>query len=148
MSKVVIYHAPNKDSFPVSAAVVATGWKPGQLGALNSDGTSIKLAVTEETLFLLGDDDLEVASPPTGSLCTCLYGAGTKVVIEHSAAEIADGTRAYSTSGNPESAVMNQDLYVDSVGKFTTAATGSVKAKVIQIPSATNSYGLGVITIF
>jgi hypothetical protein len=148
MSKVVIYHAPNKDSYPASAAVIATGWKPGQLGALNSDGSSIKLAITDETLFVLADDDLELSAPPTGSLCTCLYGSGTKLVIEHSAAEIADTTRAYSVVGNPESAVMNQDLYVDAVGKFTTASTGSVKAKVWQIPSAANSYGLGVITRF
>ena len=150
MSKVLIYNSAAKDTFPVSAAVIATGWMPGQLGALNTTAVSVKLAVTDETLFLLTDDDLEVSSPPTGSVVTCLYGAGTRVVIDHSAEVAASSAlRAYDLiSGNPESGAINQNLYVDASGQFTTASTGSVKAKMIQIPAAANNYGLGVILRF
>lgn len=155
MPKVLIYRGPNKDTFPVSAATITSGWLPGQLGALNTDATSVKLAITDETLFLLADATTELASPPTGSLVTCLYGTGTKVVLDHSA-EVAAGTVAAgagtaakkSYDYSCESGAINQDLYVNASGKFTTAVTGSVKAKMIQIPAASNNFGLGVILRF
>ena len=147
MSKVIIYHKQAADTFNVLAATVTTGWLPGQLGTLDSTGNNVDLAVTDETMFVLADDDDELASPPTGSLVTCLYGAGTKLVIDHSEEVAASSaTRAYNSTC--ESAVPNQDLYVDSSAKFTTTSTGSVKAKVFQVPAAANDYGLGVILRF
>ena len=147
MSKVIIYHKQAADTFGVAAATITTGWLPGQLGKLDSTGKLMELAVTDETMFLLADDEDELASPPTGSLVTLLYGSGTKVVIDHSEeVAAASATRAYAS--NVESAIPSQDLYVDSDAKFTTTSTGSVKAKVYQVPSAANSYGLGVILRF
>lgn len=144
MSKVIIYHTVAKDTYPVSAAVKATGWLPGQFGALNATAESIKIAVTDESLFMLIDDDLEVSAPPTGSVVTGIYGAGTKVVIDHSAEVAASSaTRAYASSC--ESAAINADLYVDASGKLTSTATGSVKGKMFQKPSADNNYSIGVI---
>ncbi len=147
MSKVIVYHKQAADTFNVLDATVNTGWLPGQLGTLDSTGKNVDLAVTDETMFLLADDDDELASPPTGSLVTCLYGAGTKVVIDHSE-EVAAGSATRAYASNVESATPAQDLYVDSDAKFTTTATGSVKAKVFQVPSASNNYGLGVILRF
>lgn len=147
MSKVIIYHAGAKDSFKVSSTVVSTGWLPGQLGSLNSTGDSVTLASVDDTMFLLADDDDELNNPPTGSLVTCLYGSNTKVVIDHSEEVAANSAaRAYDTS--VESAVPGQDLFVDASGKFTTTSTGSVKAKVFQVPASSNNYGLGVILRF
>lgn len=147
MSKVVIYHKQAADTFNVLAATVTTGWLPGQLGTLDTTGKNVDLAVTDETMFLLADDDDELSSPPTGSLVTCLYGAGTKVVIDHSEeVAAASATRAYNStceSGSP-----SDDLYADEDGKFTTSSTGSVKAKMFQVPAAANNYGLGVILRF
>lgn len=147
MSKVIIYHKQAADTYNVLDATVATGWLPGQLGTLDSTGKNVDLAVTDETMFVLADDDDELASPPTGSLVTCLYGAGTKFVIDHSE-EVAAGsaTRAYNVS--VEGASPGDDLYVDGDAKFTANATGSVKGKIFQVPSAANNYGLGVITRF
>lgn len=147
MSKVIIYHANAKDTFNVSAATKNTGWMPGQLGALDTTGNQVKIAITDQTTFMLADDDDELNSPPTGSLVTCIYGAGTKVVIDHSE-EVAAGSATRAYVSNCESAIPSQDLYVDSSGKFTTASTGSVKAKVFQVPASTNNYGLGVILRF
>lgn len=148
MAKVIVYHAYAKDTYPVSAAVKTTGWIPGQFGALDTTAESVKLAITDEALFMLIDDDSELSAPPTGSVVTGIYGAGTKVVIDHSA-EVAAGTvtagyLAYSKT-SVEAAAINADLYVDSAGKLTATATGSVKGKMFQKPSADNNYSLGVI---
>jgi len=150
MSKVIIYHAGAKDTFAVAAATVATGWLPGQLGTLDSTGKLVELAVTDKTMFVLADDNDELNTPPTGSLVTCVYGAGTKIVIDHSE-DVAAGSavRAYDTvSGNPESGTPGADLYVNSDAKWTTTVTGSVKAKLYQVPAASNNYGLGAILRF
>jgi hypothetical protein len=150
MSKVIIYHAGAKDTFKVASATVTTGWLPGQTGTLDTTGANVKLAVTDETMFVLADDDDELNTPPTGALVTCVYGAGTKLVIDHSE-EVTAGssTRAYDTvSGNPESGTPGADLYINSDSKWTTTSTGSVKAKLYQVPAASNSYGLGVILRF
>uniref|UniRef100_A0A7C3WQN5 Uncharacterized protein n=1 Tax=Dictyoglomus turgidum TaxID=513050 RepID=A0A7C3WQN5_9BACT len=147
MSKVIIYHAFAKDTFPVSTTVLNSGWMPGQLGTLNSAGTSIKIASTDETMFLLADSPSELNSPPTGSLVTCIYGAGTKVIIDHSQeVQTNSSNRAYES--DVENALPGQSLYVSGNGKFTTVVTGSVYGKVFQVPSATNNYGLGVILRF
>lgn len=147
MSKVIIHHAGAKDSWQVAAATVATGWMPGQAGTLNVTGDSVALAVTDETMFILADDDLELSTPPTGSFVTALYGAGTKIEIDHSAEVAASSaTRAYAA--DVTSAVPSADLYVDSNSKWTSVATGSIKAKLWQVPSAANNYSLGLITRF
>lgn len=150
MSKVIIYRAFAKDSFPVAAATIATGWLPGQGFKLNTTGDAASLATTDTVMFIGVDDDDELSAPPTGSLLTGIYGSGTKFVIDHTE-DVAAGsaTRAYNTSsGNPESGSTNADLYMDASGKWTTTATGSVKGKMYQVPAASNNYGLGIILRF
>jgi hypothetical protein len=147
MSKVIIYRSVIKDSLPVASATISTGWLPGQVGTLDSTGANVELAITDETMFLLADDEDELNAPPTGSLVTCLYGSGTKVEIDHSE-EVAASSASRAYESNVESAVPGQSLYVSSNGKWTTTATGSVYAKVVTVPSATNNYTLGLITRF
>jgi hypothetical protein len=150
MSKVVIYRAFAKDTFKVAAATVTTGWLPGQAFSLDSNGIYADIAVTDDTMFIGVDDDDELSAPPTGSLLTGIYGSGTKFDIDHSEEVAASSaTRVYDTvSGNPESGTINDDLYINSVGKWTTTSTGSVKGKMWKKPAADNNYTLGVILRF
>jgi len=147
MSKVIVHRAFAKDSFFVEEASIVTGWMPGQAFKLNSTGDKAVLGGVDAVLFVGIDDDDELATPPSGSLVTGVYGAGTKLTIDHSE-EVALGIsdRAYDSS--VESAAMNADLYFDSEGKFTADESGTVKAKMFQKPAANNNYGLGVILRF
>jgi len=147
MSKVVIFHAFAKDTFPVAAGTVTTGWLPGQAFAFDATGDYVELAITDETMFIGVDDDDELSAPPTGSLLTGIYGSGTKFKIDHSEEVAAsDATRAYAA--DVESGSLNDDLYINGVGKWTTVATGSVKGKLYQVPSADNNFSVGVILRF
>jgi len=147
MSKVVIYQAFAKDTFPVAAATVTTGWQPGQAFTLNSTGDYAQLAVTDETMFIGVDDDDELSAPPTGSLLTGLYGSGTKFEIDHSE-EVAAGSSARAYASAVESASPGADLYIDANGDWTSTSTGSVKGKLYKVPAADNNYTLGVILRF
>lgn len=146
MSKVIVLNGNAKDTFHVSAAVIATGWLPGQCAVLNSTGTSLQIASVDNVLGVMGDDDDELSAPPTGSLCTVYYGSGTKILISH-AEEVAAGSaaRAYA-SGVESMSLAAPNLYLTTDGKWTNTATGSVKGVAFQIPDAGNSYTLGVIT--
>jgi len=147
MSKVVIYHAAAKESYAVAAATITTTWLPGQAGALDTTGKLAELAVVDNTMFVLVDDEDELSAPPTGSLVTGIYGAGTKFVIDHSEEVAASSaTRAYAA--NVESASPNDSLYIGTDAKWTTVATGSVKGKLFQVPVAANNYGAGIILRF
>ena len=151
MSKVIVYQKFAADTYPVLAATVTTGWLPGQCFTVGGVGTTgyASIASVDGTMFVGIDDDLQLATPPTGSLLTGIYGSGTKFVIDHTEeVDAGSATRAYSVVGNPEAAILAQSLYIDTVGKFTTTVTGSVKGKVWQIPEAANHFGLGVITRF
>lgn len=146
MSKVQILNQNALDSFPVSAAVVSTGWLPGQCGVLNATGTSIGIASVDNVMGVMIDDDLELSAPPTGSLVTIAYGSGTKILIDHSKEVAAgDATRAY-VSDVESMSLAAPNLYINTVGKWTTVATGSVKGVAFQIPVSGNNYTLGVIT--
>jgi len=144
MSKVIVYHAYAKDSYPVASSTVSTGWLPGQFFCLNSTGEYAQIASVDKAMFMAIDDDDELSSPPTGSIVTGIYGAGTKVLIDHSE-EVAANSSARAYDSSVESATINQLLYCDANGKLTTTVTGSVKAQVWKIPSAANNYSLGVI---
>lgn len=147
MSKVIIYHSFAKESFPITAATIATGWLPGQAMKLNANGDYAELASVDTAMFIAMDDDDEVVSPPSASLVTGVYGSGTKFVIDHSEEVAANsGTRAYAA--NVTSASTNQLLYIDTDGKWSTTASGSIKGQVFQVPAASNNYGLGVILRF
>jgi hypothetical protein len=145
MSKLIVYHKVFADSFFVTPSTITTGWIPGNLFQLDSTGGFAQLASTDNTMFIAQDSTTELSSPPTGSLLTGLYGNGSKLAIDHTY-EVSQGsaTRAYSTSGNPESGKTNQALYVNASGQFTTTVTGSVKARIWQVPAASNNYSLGV----
>jgi hypothetical protein len=150
MPKVSVLKSVAKDSFPVMAATVTTGWLPGTAFTLNSLGYALQAAV-DNTMFIAGDDDLEVVSPPSGSLVTCYYGSGTRLEISHAAEKAAgtvtDAYLAYSKTEG-EAATRGQQLYIGSAGKWQTTATGSVKGIVVQVPASSNDYTLGVILRF
>jgi hypothetical protein len=139
MSKVIVYRAAAKDTYVVAPATVAAGWKPGQLFCLNTTGEFAQLASGNNAIGVGQCDDLEVSTPPTGSVVTILYGDGTRVLIDHTV-EVAAGSalRAYSTDAaltasiyglsgstlptlqlNPESGSLNQNLYVNGIGQFS-----------------------------
>jgi len=147
MSKVIILHKLWADTFPVTAATVATTWLPGQAFCLNSTGDYASLADVDNTMFIGIDDEDEVSAPPTGSLLSGIYGSGTKFIVDHSE-EVAAGssTRVYETE--VASASPNASLYISTTGTWQTTATGSVKGKLFQVPSADNNYGMGVILRF
>lgn len=150
MSKVTLLKEVVRDTFAVSNATVSTGWKSGQGFSHDSTGNYAQLGITDDVLFIGMDSDTELSAPPTGSLLTGIYGSGTTILIDHTSEVAAsDATRVYNTSvGNPESGAINQNLYFDATGKWTTNATGSVKGKLITIPSSGNNYTLGLISRF
>lgn len=147
MSKVILYRGLAKDSFPIAAATIATGWLPGQGFKLNSTGEYAELGSVDTVMFVGMDDDDEIATPPSASVLTGLYGAGTKFVIDHTE-EVAASSAARAYEADVASAPMNALLYMSANGKWTTVATGSVKGQLWQIPNASNNYGLGVIMRF
>jgi len=147
MSKVIVQRAFAKDSFYVEQASIDTGWMPGMAFKLNTTGDKAVLGTVDAVVFIGIDDDDELASPPSGSLVTGIYGAGTKFVIDHSEeVEAGSSDRAYDSS--VESAAINALLYIDSASKFTATESGTAKGIMIQKPAATNNYGLGVISRF
>lgn len=147
MSKVIVYRAFAKDTYHVADGTVTTGWLPGQAFKLDSTGAYAELAITDETMFIGVDDDDELSAPPTGSLLTGIYGSGTKFKIDHTEeVEASSASRAYAS--DVESASANADLYIDSDGKWTGVATGSVKGKLYQVPTADNNYTVGVVLRF
>lgn len=148
MSKVRVLIENALDSYPVSAAVIATGWMPGQAAVFNSTGTSLAIGSVDNVVGVLVDDDNELSAPPTGSLATVAYGSGTKILIDHSA-EVAAGSAARAYNSNVESiSLAAPNLYIGTDGKWTTTASGSVKGVCFQIPNSGNNYSLGVITRF
>ena len=147
MSKVLVERAFAKDSFPVADDTVNSGWMPGQAFKLNNTGDAVVLGNVDEVLFIGIDAADELNMPPTGALMTGIYGSGTKFIIDHTEeVEAGSSERAYDAS--VESASLNANLYIDASGKFTAQATGSVKGKMFQKPTAENNYGLGVILRF
>ena len=147
MSKVIVLHKQFADTYPVTAAVVATGWLPGVGFQLNSTGDYATLASVDGTMFIGIDDDLEVSTPPTGSLLAGIYGSGTKFIIDHSI-EVAAGSASRAYESDVLTASPNANLYISTTGTWQAAATGSVKGKLFQVPSAANNFGLGVILRF
>jgi hypothetical protein len=147
MSKVHVAHTLAKDTFKVSAAVVATGWLPGMGFTLTAQGELADIANVDNLMFVGIDDDDELSAPPTGSLLTGIYGTGTKFTIDHSE-EVAAGSATRAYASNVESATVAANLYIGTDGKWTAVATGSVKGKMFQIPTADNNYSLGIITRF
>ena len=147
MSKVLVLRAFAKDFHDVAAATIATGWLPGQCFQYSATGEYVEVGSVDNTMFVVGDDDDELSSPPSGSLVTLYYGSGTKLLINHAEEVTASSaSRAYETE--VESAAPNANLYVGATGLWQTTASGSVKAKLFQVPSADNNYELGLILRF
>jgi hypothetical protein len=147
MSRVLMSRVFAKDTFKVAADVVATGWKPGQFFYLNTAGEA-RLATGDNALFMGVDPSDRLSTPPTGSVLTGVYGIGSKVYINH-ANEKAAVDNVYAFNTDVLGASIGDNLWVDGSGKLTVtgslAGTGSVIAKVIQVPAASNDYTLGVI---
>lgn len=166
MSKALMNRVFAKDTFKVAAGTVTTGWLPGQFFSLDSTGMAV-LATGDNALFMGVDDPtaslnstLSLASPPTGSLLTGIYGCGSKVYIDHTVEVAASSTaRAYEDNVAASGAPGN-NLWVSANGKLTLSGsvpaafgypqggvgvTGSVIAKLIQVPAAGNNYTIGVI---
>jgi len=147
MSKVVVLHAYAKDFHPVAAATITTTWLPGQGFQYNSTGEYVEISNVDSTMFIVGDDEDELSTPPSGSLVTLYYGAGTKLLINH-AEEVAASSAARAYEADVESAAPNASLYIGAAGKWQAASSGSVKGKLFQVPSADNNYEMGVILRF
>lgn len=147
MSKVIVYHAYAKDTYPVTAATKTTGWLPGQGFAYDSTGDYVAVAVVDNVMMIAIDDDDELSAPPTGSLVTGVYGSGTKILIDHSE-EVTAGSSTRAYDSEVESASLNANLYISTTGKWQTTATGSVRGKLWRIPKAANNYQLGVVLRF
>ena len=152
MSKVNVEHTNVKDSFFVSAATIATGWKPGQIFTLDTTGKLAQLATTSDNALFVGiDDPTALSAPPTGSLVTGIYGSGSRFIIDHTA-EVAAGSAVYAFEPDVLTASVMSDLFCSSNGKWTTnewasgslGASGSVLGKLLQVPAASNSYGLEI----
>lgn len=136
----------------ISGANVALGWKAGMFVKLDeSNAGYIALADNQDQVGMLIDDPSERAQAPSGSRITVAKGQGS-YFINHAVEVAADSAaRAYATgSGNPESANLNDKLYVEHTGpdkgKLTTdtGSYGVVVAVVTQVPTAANSYELGI----
>ena len=151
MSKVNVEHTQVKDSFFVSAATIATGWKPGMIMTLDTTGKLGQLSANNDSaMFVAIDDPTALSAPPTGSLVTGIYGSGTRFIIDHTA-EVAAGSAVYAFEADVLMASTNTALYCSSNGKWTTsqasgsvAASGSVLGRVMQVPAASNSYSLEI----
>jgi hypothetical protein len=147
MSKIIPLQIQWKDTFPISQATINTGWIPGQAFAYDSTGQYAQLATGDDTIAIAMDPTNSLSSPPSGSLLTGFYGSGSKFIIDHSAeVAAASATRAYET--DVLSASENANLFISGNAKWTTVGTGSVKGKLFQIPTSTNSYSVGIILRF
>ena len=148
MSKINPKRAFAKDSFFVTPATIATGWIAGQLFKLNTTGDYAQLSTGNgNAVFVALDGPTELAAPPTGSIVTGMYGAGTRFVIDHTPEVIAgNANRAYES--DVESAAVNSYLYGSANGKWTStggiSSSGSVLGQLLQIPSASNNYRLEI----
>lgn len=146
MSKINIKHAAVKDSFFVTVATVTTSWTAGQLFKLNTTGDYAALANSNASAVFVGiDGPTELSAPPTGSLLTGIFGAGTRFVIDHTPEVTASlATRAYES--DVESGSINAYLYGSLNGKWTTTnpGSGSILGQLLQIPSAANNYALEI----
>ena len=147
MSKVIVLRANAKDYHKVAAATITTGWLPGIGMQYNSTGAYVEVANVDSTMFIAGDDEDELVAPPTGSLVTLYYGAGTKLLINHKEeVDASSASRVYESE--VESVSPNANLYVGATGLWQSTVTGSVKGKLFQVPAAANNYELGVILRF
>jgi hypothetical protein len=165
MSKVLMNRVFVKDTFKVAAATVLTGWKPGQFFTVNSNGNGEAILANGDNAMFMGVDDptlplnstLSLASPPTGSLLTGIYGVGSKVYIDHTLeVALGDPNRAYAA--DVELGTPGASLWVNAGGKlslsgsvvgsgvgYTSGSVSSAVAKLLQVPSATNNYTIGVL---
>ena len=55
MSKVIVSWAAQKKTLPVSDDVVTTGWLPGQVFNLTTDGLNVELANVDGAMFVDSD---------------------------------------------------------------------------------------------
>lgn len=145
MSKVIIKRATVKESFFLTDEAVAAGWLPGQGFKLDSTGEKALLGTGSNVYFVGIDSPTEIATPPSGSLITGIYGSGTKFIIDHSE-EVSAGSATRAYAADVESGAVMDDLYFNDDSKFTTVApsSGSAQAKMYMKPTSANNYSLGV----
>ena len=148
MSKVKIDYSGFMDTYPVAATTVTTGWYPGNIGNVATDGDMVIYdngTKGEYPLFMIIDAPTELASPPSGDRVTCLYGQA-KVDVEPD--DVSDWTNVYI--GPLASWVVNGGIWVTTTGKLTptynatpgTASGSMAVGKIIEPPTATNGYTL------
>ena len=147
MSTVQVDYTGFMDSYPVASGTVTTGWYPGNIGKLESDGelTLYSGGTTEDAMFLVVDDTNELSSPPTGKRVTVLYGQG-KVQIKPD--DVTDWSNVYY--GPLTDWLVNLPVYATNAGTLcvnynaTPDAGSGVRqvGKVVDPPTAANSYYL------
>lgn len=144
MSKIVLQYAGYMDSIAVEAAVVTTGWYPGNVGILSSGKLGL-YAGSGEAMFLIVDKSTEVANPPSAKKVTVLYGQGKIQIVPDS---VSDWTNVFV--GPLAAWTENAAVYATNAGKLTPgyaespdASSGSKQVgKVVTPPSAANNYTL------
>ena len=164
-----------KQSFHISDPDVTTGWFKGQLFKIDSIGTSgtgtLKGAAPSKGPFVgLNDTSgaailgvaLEGSDEESTAVAGMRHPSGSKVTIlhGHSSFYIRYGGTATSaalrqTGGAPwevevESASLMDRLYASANGKFSSflggaSATAQAIGYVSQVPSAANSWTMGVV---
>lgn len=166
MSKVIVYRAAAKDTYPVARATVTSGWVPGNIFCLNTTGEFAQLASGNNAIFIGAEEETDISTFPTGSVVSAIYGSGTRFIIDHSPEVLAgSSSRAYSTDAaltasiyglagsslptlhrNPESGSINADLYCNGVGQFSllppNLASSSLPNRGWSIPTQSSSSSL------
>jgi len=142
MSKVIIEHSNNKESYIIASNTLTSGWIPGQAFKLEAENT-IALASSNDALFIAIDSVTDTTVAPTGSLLTVIQGAGSTFLVNHNE-EVLTSSSVRVYESDVESANTNSNLYINSSYKWTTIATGSVVGKLYKIPSMYNDYTIGI----
>ncbi len=145
MSKVKLDYTGFLDYVEVADATVTTGWYPGNVGQLDSNGQLELFDGTAQAMYIIVDDTDELVAPPSGKLVTVLHGQGKIEVIPDSA---ADWTNVFI--GPLADWAYNDAIYTTTEGKLTQAyaasadtASGAIQVgKVVDPPAAANDYTL------
>lgn len=144
MSSVKLEYVGYLDYPSVASGTVTTGWYPGNVGNFDTDGKMQIYDGTGDPMFIIVDDDDELASPPTGDRVTVMYGQG-KIVVQPD--DSSDWSNVYI--GPLADWDYNDPIYVTSAGLLTPhsgtegVSSGATQVgKVIDPPTSSNDYEL------
>jgi len=151
MAKVVRKFSGYMDTFDVASGTVDTGWEPGNIATLDTNG-ELALYTGSGSTYPIGfiiDDEDELAQPPEGYKVTVMHGNGR---LQIDAEDASDANNVFVGIG---SFVPGQLVYATTTGKVTphynateNQYSGSVAVgKCVEAPSADNGYVLDLISL-